>query len=1565
MTRSDAAGAQPELELEILRARVAELEEKLAESGQAASPCEQHGMGVADQQAADELRRVNENLRREIAERARAERRIEHLNRLKEDLLTPVDLREKLQFITDAVVRVFDADFARLWMIHPGDRCDSGCIHRAEGDGPHVCRRRDRCLHLTASSGRFSRTDEEIHRRVPFGCYKIGQIASGEIPQFLTNDARNDPRVHDHEWAARLGLVSFAGSRIMSANGAPMGVLALFSERPITSIDQALLENIASTAAQVIQAANAEEALRKNESMFRELVESTPVPVLIWQQDRIVYSNPAAERATGYALDEVVTIPLWDFVHPSMRDLVMERGLARQQGEDVPPRYELAIVTKGGQTKWVDMSAVPIEHDGRPAVLATFLDVTERKEAEAERVRLTAILEATSDLVSMATPDGRLAYMNKAGRELLGWSDDEDITTRAIRHAHPDWALNLVRTEGIPTAIRDGVWTGETTLLRQDGTEILVSQVIMSHRSRDGELEYLSSIMRDVTERRRAEVALRESEERYREFIEGTQDLVTQVDEQGRLTFVNHMSTEIYGLSPRACVGMSAFSFVYPEDMDDTRVAFRKWIEDKAEHVTHENRQVSRSGEVRSLLWTVNLHYDEQDKITSINSIGRDITERKRAEQALRRSEQHFRSLVENASDLIAVLREDGTLTYASPPWQRCLGYEFSELFGRNVFELIHPDDRREILSAFLRGNRLPGHVETRECRFRHRNGSWRHLEATGTNLLNDPVVRGVVINARDVTAHKKAEDALQESEAVLRATLESTQDGILVVSQSGRVSHYNSGFQRIWSIPDEMMASRDDGTLVEFVLTQLADPEQFVAQIKALYQSAKASEDMLVFKDGRAIERRSAPLIRDGREDGRVWYFRDVTERKRAEEQRLAHLNFLESLEQIDRVIRQGTDLEQTLGDIVEVAHSIFGCDRAWLLHPCDPEAPTMRVPIERTSPRYEGAFAAGRDIPVTREAGESMRRALDAEDPIIQDPTSGDPLPDVVRVFSVQSQIFTAVHPKIGKPWLLGMHQCSHPRAWTTEEQALFREIGRRIADALSSFLFLRELRENEERMQLALDAANEGMWDWRVQSGGIYLSPRWHTMLGYEPGELPACYGTWTRLLHPDDREPVERRMRDHVEHKDEGFEFEFRMRTKSGHWRWILCRGKVVERSPDGQPVRLVGTNSDVTDRKQAEAELMREKAFSDTTIDSLPGVFYLFNEQARFLRWNRNLEDVLGYSTEELSRIHVLDLFTGDDRALIEQKIQVALVSGQAMAEANIISKDGQATPYLFTGRRLTLGEATCILGMGIDISERRRAEEQIRRLNTELEGRVVRRTAELQAANTELEAFCYSVSHDLRAPLRRIDGFSQALLDDYPDRLDEQGQDYLNRVRASAQRMGMLIDDLLRLSRITQSEMRRKDTDLSQMAREIADGLRDRDPDRAVDVVIEDGIRAECDAQLLRAVLENLFENAWKFTGKRPRARVEFGSFTRDEERVYLVRDNGAGFDMAYAERLFGAFQRLHSESEYEGTGIGLATVRRVIRRHGGRVWAEGAVDQGATFYFTLHPGHPTQGVVA
>jgi len=377
---------------------------------------------------------------------------------------------------------------------------------------------------------------------------------------------------------------------------------------------------------------------------------------------------------------------------------------------------------------------------------------------------------------------------------------------------------------------------------------------------------------------------------------------------------------------------------------------------------------------------------------------------------------------------------------------------------------------------------------------------------------------------------------------------------------------------------------------------------------------------------------------------------------------------------------------------------------------------------------------------------------------------------------------------------------------------------------------------------------------------------------------------------------------------------------------------------------------------ITERREAAEALRRSREQYQTFIDATDDMAFLKDEELRYVLVNtanarffeRSADEVRGRTDEDLMPAAAAENCRASDL--------------RAVNAGGVVVTTEAVGDKVYESRKfpVELGDGRVGVGGYVrDVTEQRRVDAEIRRLATDLERRVEQRTEQLEATNRELESFAYSISHDLRAPLRALDGFSEILLQDYSGVLDEEGRGYLGRIKSAANHMAGLMDGLLQLSRLNREELVLERIDLARLARDVIDELRRQEPDRRVDVLVESGLLAEADPKLVRVALANLIGNAWKFTSRHEEARIEVGSAPVSGDHggaAFYVRDDGAGFDPRYARNLFGAFQRLHTPDQFEGTGIGLATVQRIVHRHGGTVWAEGEVEQGATFWFTLAP---------
>jgi PAS domain S-box-containing protein len=951
------------------------------------------------------------------------------------------------------------------------------------------------------------------------------------------------------------------------------------------------------------------------------------------------------------------------------------------------------------------------------------------------------------------------------------------------------------------------------------------------------------------------EDALEHSHELALLITEYSDDLISLVDMDGNIVFVSGSARRLLGHDANEHSGAAYLDLIHPDDVPDLLESLPRTL--AGETVTFCNRARDVSGRWHWLEgWCRVIPYRGAPCVLSVS---RDVTDRRRGE-ALRDGQRRLLEMIATDTALEETLSSLTNLVEAQSEGLSC-----SVLLLDKDGRTIRPPGTSSLPGELIEAiESMPPGPDARAC------GAAMHRRTTvlTSDIASDPLwgdfrelaaihglracwsapvfsPRGEVLGAiatycgqarkpdgRELELlelatrlasiaieRKRTVDALAISETSYRQLVEDAHDVIYTHDMAGRFLSLNRAAEELTGYTRDELLSMDLSRILlpqDFVVNQAPNSREPVA----LQLDIRTSDGQIRTVETRPqiIEQRGQKLVHG--------IARDITDRQIAEQVRLAHLHFLESMERVDEAIRRAADIESMMEIVLDTVLSLFECDRAWLLYPCDPDAPACSVVMERTRPEYPGALSLDRKLALTDESSALLRRTLESSEPIDHhhDPDEAE-LAGTMMQFAIRSQLLMAIHPARSSPWVFGLHQCSGPRLWSEQDRSLFKEIGRRVGDALRSFLLLKDLRAGEERYRSLVESLNEIVFTADRDGTLTYVSPAIERLSDYKSEQLQGS--PFFDLVHPDDLDGVRARF-------------------------------------------------------KQTLAGIAE------------PSEFRVVDAQGQ-VHWIR--------------------------------------VSSQPLVEKGVVAGIG---------------------GVIADITDRRLAELEVRELNQVLERRVLERTVQLQATVEELEAFSFSVSHDLRVPLRTIDGFSHVLLDEFGDSLGPDGRALIDRIVAGTRQMSSLISDLLDLAKISRTGMKREATDLSSIARTIAAELQRDAPARRVDFALMPGVVAQCDAGLLRTVLQNLIGNAWKYTGRHASARIEFGRTDTAGQAVYYVRDDGAGFDMSKAAKLFSAFQRFHSDSEFEGTGVGLATVQRIIHRHGGKIWAESTPERGATFYFTL-----------
>lgn len=885
--------------------------------------------------------------------------------------------------------------------------------------------------------------------------------------------------------------------------------------------------------------------------------------------------------------------------------------------------------------------------------------------------------------------------------------------------------------------------------------------------------------------------------------------------------------------------------------------------------------------------------------------------ERLRIAGVLQQSEERYRLLFD-ANPLPVMIREDGSLKIlaVNQAMVEKFGYDRETLLGMNASQLHSEAARgkpeRNPAKPFLGAT---GYA--RRALVDRDGGEFEADVASCAVVFDGRPSRLIVIN--DVTAQVRSERAVRESEERLRTIAEHIGEGLALYDRDDRLIFFNEPYRRMQAsaTPDlqagmsfESLARDRARTLAR--MGEITDVEAFVADRVARHRNPGAG----------VIERRRPDggyhLIREGRTaDGQIVVsFVDITELKRREaELRESENRFRAMFEQagLGITLRDARDRHSPWLAVNDRFCLMTGYSREELGRMCTAD---ITPPEDNDDADLHNAALA--DGNVGSYSREKRIRCKDGS-------------------WLWVDLTVTAVPDTQGKPErIIATYQDIDARKRAEER-----------------------LRESEGRLRAIIAAEPECVAIVAPDGELLDMNPAGLRMLEASSLEEMRRW-PFVNQVAPQFRRAFVRLQHSVLEGNSGVLEFEaFGIHGKRC---WLEIHAAPLH-DVSGSITALLGIARDVTERRLAREALAAERNLLRTVIDNLPDRIRAKDRDLRFMLANAAWMRTRAPDLQDVSGLRNRDLLPPDMAARIEAEDRAVLESGQPSALREVMVGPADNPHWYVTAKmplRDSAGNVTGLVAISRDVTDFKRRSLEVEKLNQELEARVEERTAQLTSANEELEAFASSVSHDLRAPLRHIDGMAAALLEDCGDALDETGRDYLARIRGASRRMSALIEDLLRLSRVTRTVLHVVDVDLSEMAGAIADELRRDCPERVVVFKKAPRLHVRGDAGLLRAALMNLLQNAWKFTGKKAQARIELGAEQRSGATVYFVRDNGAGFDMEHADRLFGTFQRLHTEREFPGTGIGLATVRRIMRRHGGDVWADAVPGEGATFYFTL-----------
>ncbi len=1242
----------------------------------------------------------------------------------------------------------------------------------------------------------------------------------------------------------------------------------------------------------------ADRSLRQHSYQNELLLQTTMDGFILGDtKGQILKVNPAYCNIIGYSKQDLLGMNIRDLeIRFSDAEIKKEIEQLLQQKHR---RFETKHRTKNGDSVDLEVSISLMEPEGAEPLFVAFVrDITRRKQREEERQRLVDILENTPDFTGIADINGHTVFVNKSIRNLMGFSETQDISQVKIEDYHPQETAKLLKTIGIPTAIKNGIWKGETDFLGADGKKVPTLQIIISHKNANGDVEYLSTIARDISEQKRTELILSASEQNYREIFNATSDAIFVHDaETGQIVDVNQSVLEMYNCTYEEALNVTGddFSSCEPGYTKEIALSILKKVVETGTQETFEWHARKMSGEtfwVEVILKLANITGNRR-----VLAVVRDITQRKQIQEELAQSEKKYRELTENINDIIYAVNTEGIVTYISPVVENISLYKQVDIIGKPFANFIYEEDLPRVQESFVKT--ISGQLEPLEYRIKDKNGNLRWISSSSKPVIENGKAVGTRGVITEITDRKLTETALQESEQRFRAMfhqnraimllIDSKDDMKIIDANSAAEEFYGYSHAQLLSMRMDQINTLPLKTIKAIMAKAVKHPQNYFH-----FQHRLASGDI------RDVEVYGSPITQ-GKQTTVFIIVHDITDRIHAQTQ------LEESEDRYRRLVEYNPAaiLVHTKGKNIYVnaaATKLMGAKM--------PEELIGRSPLDFVHPDFQEMVKERiKNIYGKRKFGElTEEKFLRLDGKTIDVEVAGIPI-----TYEGNASVLVVF-------WDITYRKQAEQKLKQSEQD-------------------YRGLFENAHDAIIIFEPENEIILDANKQAGELY---------GYPLSEFIGMSLRKASKHITRGKKQIKQTLK-----KGSHRNFESVQIRKDGSEMLVEVNSAVINYK--GQ-LAILSINRDITERKNALKALKESEKSYRLLFDNAMDSIYVLNPEGQFLDVNRGAVKMYGHPKSYLIGKTPVDVSAPGKNDLQKtfKQVQDAFKGKPQRFEFWGIRKNGDIFPKDVQLKKGAYFGQDVVIAFARDITEQKRITSEIQALNKDLEQRVKQRTIHLSALNRELEAFSYSVSHDLRAPLRGINGFSQALLEDYQDKLDDKGKDYLQRVRQASRRMGHLIDDLIMLSRISREELTIQTVNLTQIAEESIADLQSIHPERNVTFKFKANVIVSGDKKLLRIAMNNLLGNAWKFTNKKAKAKIEFGETTVDDTKTYYVKDNGAGFDMEFADKLFGPFQRLHTQREFEGTGIGLATVQRIVHRHNGKIWARGSIDKGATFYFQL-----------